>query len=276
MYELYTNIRRPDTVAPREKVCLVDPVDVVVAALAAQQAELTELLADLAPERWSSPTRCEGWDVADVVIHLIQTNEMAVGSAHGVYEATVARLADGLAASGSVDEGAARMVARARGATPAELVRQWTLGAAELVEALNGIDLSTRVTWVAGQLSARTLATTRIAETWIHAGDVAGAVGVTLPDTDRLRHIAHLAWRTLPYAFARDGKSLRGPVAFRLAGPAGDPWDFMPDDSPVTTIVGPAGELCAVAARRRDPTTTSLWGEGPDAADVLALVRTYA
>jgi hypothetical protein len=46
---------------------------------------------------------------------------------------------------------------------------------------------------VPGELSARTLATTRLAETWIHAGDVAGALGVTLPPTDRLRPIARLA-----------------------------------------------------------------------------------
>jgi hypothetical protein len=50
----------------------------------------------------------------------------------------------------------------------------------------------------------------------------------------------------------------------------------VPDDPPVTTIRGDAAELCGVAARRVDPATTSLTGDGPDAAAVLALVRTYA
>jgi hypothetical protein len=35
-------------------------------------------------------------------------------------------------------------------------------------------------------------------------------------------------------------------------------------------------ELCAVAARRVDPSATSLQSQGPDADGVLALIRTYA
>jgi uncharacterized protein (TIGR03083 family) len=115
-----------------------------------------------------------------------------------------------------------------------------------------------------------------MAETWIHSGDVASAVGVTPDATDRLELIARLAWRTLPYAFDQAGKSLSGPVAFRLVSPSGAQWDFVPDESVVTTISGPAVELCEVAARRVDPDATSLRGDGPDASDVLALVRTYA
>ena len=138
------------------------------------------------------------------------------------------------------------------------------------------MDLSTRVTWVAGELSARTLVTTRLAETWIHTGDVAEAVGVTTVPTDHLFQIARLAWRTLPYAFSSAGRALAGPVAFRLTSPSGDPWDLVPDEPALTTITGPAIELCTVAARRVDPAATSLGGTGPDADDVLALVRTYA
>ena len=83
-------------------------------------------------------------------------------------------------------------------------------------------DPHARVTWVAGELSIHTLATTRLAETWIHTGDVADAVDVMLVPTDRLRHIARLAWRTLPYAFGRAGRELSGPVAFELIGPDGE------------------------------------------------------
>ena len=71
------------------------------------------------------------------------------------------------------------------------------------------MDLSTRVRWVAGDLSARTLATTRLAETWIHTGDIASAIGIEPVATDRLRLIARLAWRTLPYAFDRVEEPLR-------------------------------------------------------------------
>jgi uncharacterized protein (TIGR03084 family) len=251
-------------------------VDPVVDALAAQQAELSALLGGLAAADWRAPTRCDGWDVSDVVLHLAQSNEMAIGSATGRFAVVLATLTDSIGSTGSVDDGVAKMVERERGLTPAELEERWTAGATRLLEVLAAIDLSTRVQWAVGLLSARTLATTRQAETWIHTVDVAEAVGITLPPTDRLQFIARLAWRTLPYAFSSAGRTLAGPVAFHLLSPGGEPWDFVPDEPPVTTITGPAVELCAVAARRLDPSATTLSAVGPDADAVLALIRTYA
>lgn len=251
-------------------------MDQTVEALAAQQDELVGLLEGLTETDWHTVTRCEGWDVADVVLHLAQTNEMAIGSATGRLAEVLAELTEGLDPAANVDEGAASMVERERAVATGELRKRWASDAARLVAELDAMDLSSRVTWVAGELSARTLATTRLAETWIHAGDVAGALGVELPPTDRLRLIARLAWRTLPYTFASAGRTMSGPVAFRLASPTGEAWDFVPDGPAVSTIRGCAVELCEVAARRVDPTATSLRGDGPDAADVLDLVRTYA
>ncbi|MBF6554732.1 MAG: maleylpyruvate isomerase family mycothiol-dependent enzyme [Acidimicrobiales bacterium] len=251
-------------------------MDAAVEALADQQAELAGLLRDLAEPGWHAATRCAGWDVADVVLHLAQTDDMATASATGRFAEVTAKLAEGWPGAASIDEGAALMVARERGLPTSELLGRWSTGTARLLDALKGIDLSTQVPWVAGDLSARTLATTRLAETWIHSGDVAGALDVELPPTDRLRPIARLAWRTLPYAFASAGRSMAGPVAFHLVAPGGEEWNFVPDEPAATTIFGPASELCAVAARRRGPSSTSLRGDGPDVDDVLALVRTYA
>jgi uncharacterized protein (TIGR03084 family) len=250
----------------------------VLDALASQQAELTGLLVDLDERGWARPSRCEGWSVSDVVLHLAQTNEMAIGSATGTYTEALTRLTAGLApgGSGNVDDGADLMVAHERGTPPADVLARWRDGAATLLRVLSEIDPSARVTWVAGELSARTLTTTRLAETWIHTGDVAHGLGVELAPTDRLWHIARLAWRTLPYAFARVGRELSGPVRFDLVGPAGDAWRFEPDREAATSISGSAVELCLVAARRVEPQQTGLRGEGPDGERVLELVRTYA
>jgi uncharacterized protein (TIGR03083 family) len=106
---------------------------------------------------------------------------------------------------------------------------------------------------------------------------VAEGLGVErVPAAERLHLIARLAWRTLPYAFARAGRELSGPVAFELRGPGGETWTFAPDAPAVTTIRGDALELCQVAGQRRDASTTGLRGEGPDSAAVLELVRTFA
>jgi uncharacterized protein (TIGR03084 family) len=142
--------------------------------------------------------------------------------------------------------------------------------------AFQAADPRARVTWVTNQLSVHTLAATRLSECWIHTDDIACALGVRLEPTDRLYHIARLAWRTLPYAFERAALTLSGPVALDLVGPRGEPWRFDPDEPALTTIRGPAVEFCEVAARRADATDTDLVGSGPDAEAVLRLVRTYA
>jgi uncharacterized protein (TIGR03084 family) len=250
----------------------MDPLD----ALAQQQAELAGLLAGLSDADWSRPSRCEGWTIADVVIHLAQSNDMATGSAQGRFADVVDELMDGLAPAADVDEGADLMVRRERGLSGAEVRARWERSATALREALDAVDPSTRLDWVAGQLSARTLATTRLAETWIHTGDVADGVGVTVAPGNRLQLVARLAWRTVPYAFTRAGRELAGPVRFDLRGPDGEAWDFVPDEPPVTTIRGDGVELCCVAARRVPASETSLQGDGPDADAVLELVRTYA
>jgi uncharacterized protein (TIGR03084 family) len=248
----------------------------VVVALADQQAELSALLGGRPEADWRIPTRCEGWDVSDVVLHLAQSNEIAIASATGRFAEAVAELAEGVERTGSVDDGVARLVDRQRGLPVSEILERWSAGASELLAVFDAMDLSTRVHWVAGELAARTLVTTRMTETWIHTGDVADAFGVTLPATDRLRLIARLAWRTLPYAFSSAGRAMAGPVAFRLEAPDGGAWDFLPEEARATSITGAAVVVCVVAARRVDASATSLSGEGPDVDDVLALVRTYA
>jgi uncharacterized protein (TIGR03084 family) len=251
-------------------------VDPVVTALAEQQAELSSLLAGVTVSEWNAFTPCQGWRVSDVVLHVAQSDEMAIASLTGRLPPPDEGDARAWSGGSSVDESVAAMVEQERGAPLDDVVERWTSSAGELVGVLDTMDLSSRVRWVVGELSARSLATTRLAETWIHAGDVAAALGVELAPTDRPALVARLAWRTLPSAFASAGRTMRGPVAFHLTSPAGEPWEFQPDEPAVTTVEGTATELCAVAARRRDPRDTSLHGTGPDLTDVLELVRTYA
>lgn len=250
-------------------------MDDVVEALATQDEELTGLLAGRSDAEWQRPSPCEGWSVSDVVLHLAQTNELALASVEGRFDELASELARGDAV-GSVDDAAALAVARERGSPPAAVLARWRESAAQFLDVVRRTDPHARVQWVAGQLSVHTLVTTRLSETWIHTTDVAEGLGVELPPTERLRHVARIAWRTLPYAFARTGRELHGPVAFELRGPTGVAWRFVPDEPAVTTVRGEGAELCLVAARRLDPAKTSLRTEGPDGATVLELVRTYA
>lgn len=247
----------------------------ITAALAAQQGELRSLLTPLSPAQWDAASRCPGWSVADVVLHLAQTNEIALGSATGAM--TEALAASGWGAIGAnVDEIAGRAVVDQRGADPAELFARWDFTARALCAAFAASDPRQPMAWVIGELPARTLATTRLAEAWIHTGDVAAAIGIEPAVENRIWHIARLAWRTLPYAFTRAGRELAGPVALELVAPDGSPWSFGDTDSPATTVRGPAQSFCLVAGRRLAGKDSDLRAEGPDADAVLDLVRTFA
>jgi uncharacterized protein (TIGR03084 family) len=251
-------------------------MDEILTALREQHADLAALLDRLDDAEWSCDSPCEGWTVAHVVVHLAQTDELAIGSLQGRFDDALVELAGDVGFAESIDAGAALMVERDRGRPVASIHDRWSLGTARLRDLFATIDGHERVTWVAGQLSVQTLATTRLAECWIHTGDVAAAVGRPQPPTDRLRHVARLAWRTVPYAFARAGREPPGPVAFELVGPEGEEWSFVPEGGAPTVIRGDAVELCMVAARHVAARDTSLRGEGPDADAVLELVRTYA
>jgi uncharacterized protein (TIGR03084 family) len=247
-------------------------VDGLLADLADQHTELAAVLAGLEDDGWSSPSRCAGWTVSDVVLHLAQTDEMALASLGGTLQDHLEAKAAVWATASSVDDGAGLLVDAERG-EPAEVVhRRWLTSAEALRAALAGADPHGRVTWVAGQLAVRTLATTRLTEAWIHTRDIT----TDGPVPDRIEHVARLAWRTLPYAFAQAGLDAPGPVAFELTAPDGSTWAFGDPSGDATVVRGSAFDLCEVAGQRGTAAERGLTASGPDADAVLRLVRTFA
>ena len=85
------------------------PADEILRALSDQFDELTHLVDGLDEVGWSSPSRCEGWTLSDVVLHLAQTNDLAIASAEGRFAEVVQEFADriveGLAAAGITSAG---------------------------------------------------------------------------------------------------------------------------------------------------------------------------
>ena len=255
------------------------PMDEVLTALAEQVDELDRLVMDLDEDGFALPSRCEDWSISDVLLHVAQTNEMAAASAEGRYADLAAVVGNRMGAAppgATFDDLAGLAVDAERGPSGKEIYERWRTSSAAQADALSAGEPGRRVQYVAGELSVLTLATTRLAETWIHTGDVAAGLGRELTPAARLRPIARLAWRTLPYAFARAGKTLSGPVALRLTAPDGTTWEFELDEPATTTVSGPALDFCLVAARRISPSETALTTTGPDGAAVLDLVRTFA
>jgi uncharacterized protein (TIGR03084 family) len=187
--------------------------------LAAEQDRLENILAGLDETRWTSASGAAGWTVADVVLHLAQSEEAVT--------ATVTRvgLRTGLGAvpGGTMDERAGEAVRRERSAPP-EVFGRWQRARRQAASALRGADPQRPVEWVGGPVKPATLATTRLTEHWAHGLDITVPLGLGLPDTERLRHIAWLAHRMLPYALALDGEQ-PADVRCELTAPDGsDVW----------------------------------------------------
>ena len=238
--------------------------------LAAEQERLEKILAGLDEAQWLSPSAAEGWTIADVVLHLAQSEDAVVATA------TTGTLRGGLGAvAGETMDERADNAVRVERAAPAEVFSRWQRARQEALAALRAADPDRPVEWMVGTVKPATLATTRLAEHWAHGLDIAGPAGAEWPDTDRLRHIAWLAHRTLPYALGLAGQP-PVPVRCELTAPDGSQtWRFGPADA-ASAITGAAGEFCRVAARRLDPAQTGLQAIGPHGATALRLVRTYA
>jgi uncharacterized protein (TIGR03084 family) len=250
-------------------------MDDPVQALRAQQDELKAYVASASEADLLRPSRCDGWTAADVLLHLAQTNEMAIASVEGRLRDYVDEVAGQIPQTGSIDDWAGALVELER-TDPTAMRDRWLASADAQADAFDATDPAARVEWVAGELAARSLATTRLTETWIHTVDVAVAFGPAPPPTERLWHTARLTWRTVPYALGQAGLTAAGPVVFSLDAPDGSTWTFGEPAEAVTTITGSALDLCTVAGQRGSAADTTLRGSGPDADDVLRLMRTFA
>jgi uncharacterized protein (TIGR03084 family) len=242
--------------------------------LAAEQDRLEKILTGLDETQWGPASAAEGWTVSDVVLHLAQTEEAAAATA------TRGTLSGGRGAltwdagGGTTDERADYAVRMER-APATEVFARWQRARLASVAALRAADPDRPVQWVTGVLKPATLATTRLAEHWAHGLDITDPLGIDLPDTGRLRNIAWLAHRTLPYALSVAGEPVVT-VRCELTAPDGEEtWRFGPQDAE-STITGAGGEFCRVATRRLDPAQTGLKATGPHGATVLRLIRTYA
>ena len=94
-------------------------------------------------------------------------------------------------------------------------------------------------------------------------------------DTIRLRHVAWLSHRMLPYAFSEAGEDFpESGIRVEVMGPKYALWVYGPKDAD-NVIKGSAGEFCRVAVQRLDLEDTTLKAEGDDAETALRVLRAY-
>jgi uncharacterized protein (TIGR03084 family) len=247
-------------------------LDVVLADLRAESAELDGLVADLDDAGWATPTPAEGWTVAHQIAHLAWTDRQATLAVTDpdAFTAHVREVA--ARAFRLVDEAAAEGAA----VPPAELLAGWRTDRDRLDGVLAAVPAGKKIGWYGPPMSAASLATARLMETWAHGQDVADALGVRREPTARLRHVAHLAVRTRNFAYLLH--DLTPPAAeFRveLTAPDGELWTWGPEDA-TQRITGSAYDFCLLAAQRLHRDDAAVKAEGADADVWLDIIQVFA
>ncbi|MGW0699550.1 TIGR03084 family metal-binding protein [Streptomyces sp. NPDC002867] len=242
--------------------------------------ELDRLVAGLAPGAWAAATPAEGWSVAHQIAHLAWTDRAALKAVTDP-DSFAAEVAKALAAPHSfVDDGAAEGAAL----PPADLMHRWREGRELLLTALREAPPGARFPWYGPPMSAATMATARLMETWAHGQDVADALGVVRKPTARLAQIARIGVRTRDFAYRVHGLTPPAePFRVELTGPGGELWTYGPEEAAgvphaegLGKVTGPALDFCLLVTQRAHRADLSLHATGPDADQWLDIAQAFA
>lgn len=140
-------------------------------------------LVDLDDRGWSHPTRCEGWDVRDLVCHLwIQA------AAARAVSTDAPSILDGLPSDLSEFDAWVDGFVQGHGDVPGrEVWRRWREPRTAAVAGLCNRPEDQRVRWTLGELRPSMLGTVLAMETWTHHRDVRGPLGLPAEPTPAVR-----------------------------------------------------------------------------------------
>ena len=255
----------------------------ILSDLVAEEQQLDQFLQSLSTRQWKLKTPDIGWTIQDQVSYLAYVENFAAQViAEGEARIKAEKITD-------IDEWVARGPAEGRGQRHQEVIEWWRHGRADVVDALSRMLATDRIPWLYGDMSARSFATMRLMETWSHGLDIKVAIlermtplpeeeleedeEDSLADTARLRHIAWLGHKSLPFAFEEAGETFPDTgIRVELMGPRYAAWRFGPEDTD-QVIRGMAGDWCRVVAQRQDASETGLKAVGESAERALEIAK---
>jgi uncharacterized protein (TIGR03084 family) len=240
--------------------------------LAAETSDLRGLVGSLDEPGWLQPTPAAGWTIADQFSHLAFFDDAAIQSA-----SDPAGFAADMQRAVTVGELTPDDVAaRFRSLSPSELLGWFDASRQQLINVFRGLDPAMRLPWFGLPMSAASSLTARMMETWAHGQDVADTLGAVRAPTSRLRHIAHIGVRAIPFSFAANGLEVPADaVRVDLTGPAGESWSWGPDNA-LNRVSGPALDFCLLVTQRRHRDDTAIRSQGPVADRWLTIAQAFA
>ena len=246
--------------------------DPIVDDLHQESEALDALVCQLPAASWELATPAAGWTIAHQIGHLLWTDRVALTSitdeaAFGELVASAQPTIDTF-----VDDAAAELAAL----RPADLLADWRRTRNELHAALRTVPDGRKLLWFGPPMSAPSMATARLMETWAHGLDVADALGVPMPPSTRIKSIAHLGVRTRDFAFNVNGLTPpTEPFRVELTAPDGGLWVWGPEDA-VQRVTGSALDFCYLVTQRRPAAELDVVAHGPDAQQWLEIAQAFA
>jgi uncharacterized protein (TIGR03084 family) len=232
---------------------------------------IEDLVAGLSEDQWHWKTPFGGWTIKDEIAHIAFFDKMARLSATDpkAFETLLMEFAKDLPNffQNTMAEGRAKSVP--------DLLAWWKTERRAMLSALASLDPKTRVPWQL-PMSARSLATARLMETWAHGQDIFDALRLEHEPAACLRHIAHLGVATFGWSFTCHGRQVpAAPVRVELQGPAGELWSWGPEDAG-ERITGTARDFCLVVTQRRHYQDTRLAIAGEVSQQWMQLAQAFA
>jgi uncharacterized protein (TIGR03084 family) len=240
--------------------------------LAAESAVLDALLAPLPAGGWRRPTPATGWTIADQVSHLAYFDDVTLTSITDPER--FRREAQALAAGG--DDYPDRVAAGHRHLAGEELLAWFRTARGALLDGYAACDPAARLPWFGPDMGVASSVTARLMETWAHGQDIADTLGAERAPTARLRHVAHIGIRALPYSYTVNGLPVpEQPIRVELTAPDGELWMWGPPDA-ADRVAGSALDFCLAVTQRRHLADTSLAVTGPVVRQWMAIAQAFA
>lgn len=246
-------------------------MDQICTDIAAETKALTAVVEGLTEDQWRSPTVVEGWDSHETILHLAATDwlcHLTLVDPQSFVDVRT-QLSKG---ETSVHKTVGHEVRAFQGR---ELWEWFLKGRNTMTDALRDTDPKKRITWLGPDIGARSLATSRLLETWTHSHDLADSFEVEYPRTDRLRHIAHIGVVTREFSYINRGLTPPDqPIRVELLSPNGELWTWGPEDA-ADKVMASAYEFCKVITRRVPIADSSVKTQGAPAKKWMEIAQPW-
>jgi len=197
---------------------LTPMVEGIATTVTRQRDRLASTLADLEADQWATPSRCEGWSVQDVLIHLASTNRFW---AHSINQGLAGEPTRYLLGFDPV-AAPAQLVAAAHGTAPADTLTEFVQGNQALADALSSVDdWEVLAEAPPGHIAIGLVAIHALWDSWVHERDVVIPLGLEpVVDDAELEACLLYAGALGPSFQASTGSTRRGAIALETTSPA--------------------------------------------------------